>query len=61
MTVNANHQWKLIGMLDSGCSNYYRMFHTHENTLQKSISCICLNYLFELSKDVSKTQEEIDM
>jgi hypothetical protein len=55
MSVNVNYQWKLIGLLDAGCNNYYRAFHTHENSLHKSISCICLNYLFELSKEVSRT------
>lgn len=43
-------QWKLVKVLDMGCVNHYRTFHSNEVSLANTLSTVCLNGLFELGK-----------
>jgi hypothetical protein len=58
MTKSAALQWRLVSLLDSGCNNYYRAFHSQELSMHNSLSSVCLSGLFELSR--AQTHEKED-
>lgn len=43
-------QWRLVKLLDEGCSNYYRGYHKHDPSLQQSLASVCLAALLDLSR-----------
>mmetsp|Transcript_32957 Transcript_32957/g.57855 ORF Transcript_32957/g.57855 Transcript_32957/m.57855 type:complete len:1408 (+) Transcript_32957:50-4273(+) len=50
MQLDESVQWKLVKLLDEGCSNYYRGYHKHDPSLQQSLASVCLAALLDLSR-----------
>lgn len=50
MAMPSNIQWKVIGLLDNGCDNYYQNIQIYDKINDKSFPFACLSGLFELCK-----------